>query len=165
MIAREKGLGPLADYLYSQEPTGTPLETFAASFVNAEMGVAKRGRCARRGAPHRCRNHQRQCRYSQLLRRAMFEEGIIVSKKAMDAVDEQQKFKMYYDYASRSSRSPRIACSPSAAARPKTSSTSSSNSIHNARSNLIKSKIHKQPRGLDSPIELRAEGRLEASAQ
>jgi uncharacterized protein len=28
----------------------------------------------------------------------MFEEGIIVSKKAMDAVDEQQKFKMYYDY-------------------------------------------------------------------
>ena len=28
----------------------------------------------------------------------MFEEGVIVSKKATDAVDEQQKFKMYYDY-------------------------------------------------------------------
>ena len=28
----------------------------------------------------------------------MFEEGVIVSKKAVDAVDEQQKFKMYYDY-------------------------------------------------------------------
>jgi protein Tex len=28
----------------------------------------------------------------------MFDEGIIVSKKALDAVDEQEKFKMYYDY-------------------------------------------------------------------
>jgi uncharacterized protein len=28
----------------------------------------------------------------------MFEEGIIVSKKSLDAVDEQEKFKMYYDY-------------------------------------------------------------------
>src|SRR5580658_5240050 len=39
-IAREKGLEPLADYLCGQEPTGTPFETFAASFVNAEKGVA-----------------------------------------------------------------------------------------------------------------------------
>ena len=34
----------------------------------------------------------------KLLRHAMFEEGVIVSKKTTDAVDEQQKFKMYYDY-------------------------------------------------------------------
>src|ERR1700729_4553928 len=41
MIAREKGLEPLADYLWNQEPTGTPLETFAASFVDAGKGVAR----------------------------------------------------------------------------------------------------------------------------
>src|ERR1700735_4139023 len=40
MIAREKGLEPLADYLWNQKPTGTPLETFAVSFVDAEKGVA-----------------------------------------------------------------------------------------------------------------------------
>src|SRR5689334_21209088 len=40
MIAREKGLAPLADYLWNQEPTGTPLETFAASFVDSEKGAA-----------------------------------------------------------------------------------------------------------------------------
>src|SRR5580658_3030787 len=40
MMAREKGLGPLADYLWNQQPTGMPLETFAASFVDAEKGVA-----------------------------------------------------------------------------------------------------------------------------
>ena len=32
------------------------------------------------------------------LRQAMFDEGVIVSKMATGAVDEQQKFKMYYDY-------------------------------------------------------------------
>src|SRR5580692_13188874 len=36
MIAREKGLGPLADYLWNEEPAGTPLETLAASFVDVE---------------------------------------------------------------------------------------------------------------------------------
>ena len=28
----------------------------------------------------------------------MFEEGVVVSNKMNDAVDEQEKFKMYYDY-------------------------------------------------------------------
>ena len=32
------------------------------------------------------------------LRQLMFDEGVIVSRKAMDAVDEQEKFKMYYEY-------------------------------------------------------------------
>jgi uncharacterized protein len=98
MIAREKGLGPLADYLYSQEPTGTPLETFAASFVNAEMGVAS-VEDALEGARHIvAETISDNADIRKLLRRAMFEEGIIVSKKAMDAGDEPQKFKMYYDY-------------------------------------------------------------------
>src|SRR6202042_3425398 len=41
MIAREKGLTPLADYVWNQQETpGIQLETFAASFVDAEKGVA-----------------------------------------------------------------------------------------------------------------------------
>ncbi len=38
MIAREKGLEPLADYVWNQQPTGTPLETFAATFVDSGKG-------------------------------------------------------------------------------------------------------------------------------
>src|SRR6201997_2872427 len=38
-IAREKGLEPLAVYLWSQQLTADPLESFTASFVNAELGV------------------------------------------------------------------------------------------------------------------------------
>jgi len=98
MIAREKGLEPLANYLWSQEPTGTPLETFAASFVDAQKGVAS-VEDALEGARHiLAETISDNADIRKLLRRALFEEGIIVSKKAADAVDEQQKFKMYYDY-------------------------------------------------------------------
>src|SRR5580698_4518995 len=39
-IAREKGLEPLAQYLWAQENSAEPLASFAAGFVNAELGVA-----------------------------------------------------------------------------------------------------------------------------
>ena len=32
------------------------------------------------------------------LRQMMFDEGVVVSRKVADAVDEQEKFKMYYEY-------------------------------------------------------------------
>src|SRR5262245_58610361 len=38
-IAREKGLEPLAQYLWDQNPA-TPLGEYAAAFVNTELGVA-----------------------------------------------------------------------------------------------------------------------------
>ena len=98
MIAREKGLDPLAAYLWNQEPTGTPVETFAASFVDAEKGVAGIEE-ALEGARHIVAEMiSDDAAIRKLLRTAMFEEGIIVSRKTADSIDEQQKFKMYYDY-------------------------------------------------------------------
>ena len=32
------------------------------------------------------------------LRQMMFDEGVIVSRKPIEGVDEQEKFKMYYEY-------------------------------------------------------------------
>jgi uncharacterized protein len=98
MIAREKGLEPLADYLWRQEPTGIPLETFAASFVDPEKGVVSAEE-ALEGARHiLAETISDNADIRKQLRYAMYEEGVIVSKKTTDAVDEQQKFKMYYDY-------------------------------------------------------------------
>ena len=103
MIAREKGLEPLADYLWNQETAATPLETFAASFVDAEKGVASVEE-ALEGARHIvAETISDNADIRKLLRHAMFEEGVVVSKKTADASDgpkndEQQKFKMYYDY-------------------------------------------------------------------
>ncbi len=98
MIAREKGLDPLAAYLWNQEPTGVPLETFAASFIDPEKGVAGIEE-ALEGARHiLAETISDDADIRKLLRRAMFEEGVIVSQKMSDAADEQLKFKMYYDY-------------------------------------------------------------------
>src|SRR6202789_4489629 len=39
-IARDRGLEPLADYLWNQQAAGQPLNEFAATFVSAEREVA-----------------------------------------------------------------------------------------------------------------------------
>jgi uncharacterized protein len=97
-IARERGLEPLSQYLWEQQPTGQPLTDYAATFVNPEREVPTLGD-ALEGARHIvAETISEDADLRKALRRLMFEEGIIVSKKSLDAVDEHEKFKMYYDY-------------------------------------------------------------------
>jgi uncharacterized protein len=97
-IAREKGLEPLAHYLWAQENSAQPLESFAAGFVNAELGVATVEE-ALEGARHIVAEWiSEDADLRKALRQLVFDEGIVVSRKVMDAVDEQEKFKMYYEY-------------------------------------------------------------------
>jgi protein Tex len=97
-IAREKGLEPLAQYLWAQENSAEPLAAFAAGFVNAELGVATVDE-ALEGARHIVAEWiSEDADLRKALRQFVFDEGVVVSRKAMDAVDEQEKFKMYYDY-------------------------------------------------------------------
>ena len=97
-IAREKGLEPLAEYLWAQQPGVDPLEKLAAGFVDAEKGVNSAEE-ALEGARHIVAEMvSEDAVVRKALRQLMFEEGIVVSRKAADAVDEQEKFKMYYEY-------------------------------------------------------------------
>jgi len=97
-IAREKGLEPLADYLWNQEVAALPLNEFALTFVDAEREVAS-VEDALEGARHIVAERiSESADLRKAARHLMFEEGIIVSRKTMDAVDEQEKFKMYYEY-------------------------------------------------------------------
>ena len=97
-IAREKGLEPLAQYLWAQQRAAQPLASFAAGFVNAELGVAAVEE-ALEGARHIVAEWiSEDADLRKALRQLVFDEGVIVSRKAMDAVDEQEKFKMYYEY-------------------------------------------------------------------
>src|SRR6202012_3390347 len=74
------------------------LETFAAGFVNAELGVVTAEE-ALEGARHIVAEWiSEDADLRKALRQFVFDEGVVVSRKAMDAVDEQEKFKMYYDY-------------------------------------------------------------------
>src|SRR5271169_1894930 len=97
-IARDRGLASLADYLWAQLPAEQPLAEFAATFVSPEREVPT-VEDALEGARHIvAETISEDADLRKALRQLLFEEGIIVSKKSFDAVDEQEKFKMYYDY-------------------------------------------------------------------
>ncbi len=97
-IAREKGLEPLAMYLWQQELTSSPLAAFAATFIDAEKGVASVDE-ALEGARHIVAEMiSENADFRKVLRQMMLDEGVIVSHKIEDAKDEQEKFKMYYEY-------------------------------------------------------------------
>ncbi len=97
-IAREKGLEPLALYLWNQQRTETPLSTFAATFVDPEKSVLS-PEDALEGARHIVAEIiSETADLRKVVRQLMYDEGIVVSRKSLDAVDEQAKFKMYYDY-------------------------------------------------------------------
>ena len=97
-IAREKGLEPLAVYLMAQEAGEQTLAVLAAGFVSAEKEVNSVEE-ALEGARHIVAEMlSEDADLRKALRQLMFDEGVIVSRKAMDAVDEQEKFKMYYEY-------------------------------------------------------------------
>jgi uncharacterized protein len=97
-IARDRGLGPLADYLWAQQATAQPLAEFAVTFVDAEKEVPTI-EDALEGARHIvAETISEDADLRKALRTVMHDEGIIVCKKSLDAVDEQEKFKMYYEY-------------------------------------------------------------------
>jgi uncharacterized protein len=97
-IARDKGLEPLADYLWNQQAGVQPLHEFAATFVSVEKDVAS-VEDALEGARHIVAERiSEDAELRKLTRHLMFEEGIIQSRRSIDSVDEQEKFKMYYEY-------------------------------------------------------------------
>jgi uncharacterized protein len=98
MIAREKGLEPLAQYLWEQQKQAAPLATLAETFVDAEKGVNTVDE-ALEGARHIIAEMiSEDAELRKALRQMVFDEGIVTSRKALNAVDEQEKFKMYYEY-------------------------------------------------------------------
>jgi uncharacterized protein len=97
-IARDKGLEPLADYLWNQQAKGQPLYELAATFVGAEREVATVEE-ALEGARHIVAERiSESAELRKLTRHLMFEEGVIQSRRCIDSVDDQEKFKMYYEY-------------------------------------------------------------------
>jgi uncharacterized protein len=97
-IARDRGLEPLADYLWNQQAAGQRLDEFAATFVSAGREVATVAE-ALEGARHIVAERiSESAELRKLTRHLMFEEGIIQSRRCIDSVDEQEKFKMYYEY-------------------------------------------------------------------
>jgi uncharacterized protein len=105
-IAREKGLEPLAQYLWNQQPSATPLDAFAATFVSGEKGVASADE-ALEGARHIIAEQIAETAdFRKHLRQLMLNEGMVVSKAVEGAADPEGKFKMYLDYSEPASKIP-----------------------------------------------------------
>jgi uncharacterized protein len=97
-IAREKGLEPLASYIRAQQPAAQSLEQIAAALVNLDLGVTTFEE-ALEGARHIVAEWiSENAPLRKALRQLVFDEGVVISRKVPDAVDEQEKFRMYYEY-------------------------------------------------------------------
>ena len=97
-IAREKGLEPLAQYLWTQQPGAETIETLIPQFIRPDLGVTTADE-ALEGARHIVAEWiSEDAAVRKALRQLMFDEGVVISRKTADAPDDQEKFKMYYDY-------------------------------------------------------------------
>jgi len=97
-IAREKGLEPLADYVWAQEKTELSMLEFAETFVDEVKGVTS-VKEALEGARHIVAERiSEDADLRKALRQLLHDEGVIVSRKLLDASDPQEKFKMYYEF-------------------------------------------------------------------
>ena len=105
-IAREKGLEPLARYLWEQRDTGVPLDRFAATFVNAEKEVASTDE-ALAGARHIVAEWiGENAEFRKAIRRMMAEHGVVASRAIEGVEDPECKYQMYAEYREPAARIP-----------------------------------------------------------
>lgn len=97
MIAREKGLEPLANLILEQSATGTP-ESEAAAFVSEEKGVADVA-AALAGARDIVAEHAAEnATVRAFVRKRWSEDGVMGSEAIPEATQEPTKFEQYYDF-------------------------------------------------------------------
>jgi uncharacterized protein len=98
IIARERGLEPLADIMAAQELLSGSPEEAAAPFVNPELDVPDAA-AALEGAGHILAERLSDDADSrEMVRRLTAEQGVMASRVAADKKDQLTKFEMYYDY-------------------------------------------------------------------
>ncbi|SPE29358.1 Protein tex [Candidatus Sulfopaludibacter sp. SbA3] len=104
-IARDKGLEPLAQFLWDQQP-GPPLAELAATFVSEEKGVAS-AKDALEGARHIIAEWvSENAEFRKSVRGMMLAEGLVLSRAIEGVADPEGKFQMYAQYAEPAARIP-----------------------------------------------------------
>jgi protein Tex len=97
-VAIERGLEPLARFLWAQQPGDQSIPELAASFVDPEKGVANVEE-ALVGAGHIIAEWiAERADVRQVLRSLMFAEGKVRSAVAQGKQDHKTKFQDYYDF-------------------------------------------------------------------
>lgn len=103
-IARDKGLEPLANFIWEQQPGG--LEEFAATFVNAEKEVNSVDE-ALEGARHILAEVvSENADFRKKVRQMMAEGGVVTSRRIEGVEDPESKFAQYYEFSEPVSKIP-----------------------------------------------------------
>ena len=95
MVAREKGLAPLAEFLREMNPSMSP-EEYAASFINAELGIETAADAIQMAEDIIAEEISDNAQYRSFIRRKTLSDGVLVSS-AKDAQAESV-YENYYDY-------------------------------------------------------------------
>ncbi len=105
-IARERGLEPLAQFLWEQKPGPTPLSELATTFVSEEKGVAVAAD-ALEGARHIIAEWVSEtAEFRKAVRGMMMAEGVVTSRAIEGAQDPEGKFQMYAQYSEPAAKIP-----------------------------------------------------------
>ncbi|MEO8130001.1 MAG: Tex family protein [Bryobacteraceae bacterium] len=103
-IAREKGLEPLAQYLWNQQPAEMPLAEYAQTFVKEDVPDAEE---ALTGARHIIAEWiSENAEFRKVLRQMMMENGLVISKGIEGASDPDGKYKLYLHFSEPAAKIP-----------------------------------------------------------
>ncbi len=98
MIAKEKGLEPLADLISKQGSTGDP-ETEAAKFINPEKEVSSGDEALAGARDIIAEQIAERAEIRALIREAYFKPGAITSSPSASGSDDDSKYKDYFDFS------------------------------------------------------------------
>lgn len=105
-IAREKGLDPLAQRLWDQQPGAVPVAELALTFVDAEKGVNSAEQ-ALEGARHIIAEWvSESAGFRKTIRQMMLEEGTVVARAIEGVEDPEGKYRMYAGFREPAARIP-----------------------------------------------------------
>ena len=96
-MAKEKGLAPLAEYIFGQTFL-VPLEEYAAAFVDAEKGVASVEEAIGGAKDILAEQFSDDADLRKMLREETIKHGQLVTKAAKEQT-EPTVYEMYYDYS------------------------------------------------------------------
>ena len=105
-IAREKGLEPLAQHLWDQQPGEASLADYVQTFLNETLGVPTVEE-ALLGARHIIAEWiSENAEFRKVLRQMMMENGTVVSKGIEGVPDPEDKYKLYLHFSEPASKIP-----------------------------------------------------------
>ncbi|WP_420630726.1 Tex family protein [Candidatus Leptofilum sp.] len=102
MIARERGLEPLAEFILAQFVNRQTAVQIAAPFINEDVPTAEDALAGARDIVAETVSDTPQVR--QILRDKTFQFGLLQSQKVKNASDERAVYKLYYDFSLRIDR-------------------------------------------------------------